>query len=129
MINRAGQPEKRQVVRISPEVGVDRAHVGLLQAEAVLDPEKAKIHVQDLPERRGFRKDLLAATAFLLLPESDWVDLSMAGGGRVRWTGACFRPQARTVNILKAELNYYKMVRNNETKKPPYYREAFIKAT
>jgi hypothetical protein len=57
MLHSNAQPKVRQACFIRPQVLIDGAHVGLLQAKAVLNSEKPKIHLQDLPERQvGFHQ-------------------------------------------------------------------------
>ena len=48
--DRPGQPQQRQAGLVGTEELVDRAHIGLLQPEAVLDPEESEVHAEQLPQ-------------------------------------------------------------------------------
>lgn len=64
----ARQPEVRQAGFVGAQVFVDRAHVALLQPEAVLDAEKTEVHVDNLPKTQAWfcvchvRKNILRQT-------------------------------------------------------------------
>jgi len=59
-VSGAGEPEHGDIRITGPEIFVDGAHIGHLEAPAELDAEEAEAHVPDLPEgKRGFLHGVL----------------------------------------------------------------------
>ena len=46
------QPQQGETAFLRAQIGVDRAHIGLLQAETVLQPKEPKVHIEDLGKRQ-----------------------------------------------------------------------------